>query len=113
MVDRLLVSLVVLVPLLIPLGRMMPKLYNWRMRRRILRWYVRLKQLEPGDASRLGADERAQRLAELDRIEATVNTLAIPLGLANQLYDLREHIEIVRRRLTSGQDQPAVVARSA
>jgi hypothetical protein len=113
MVDRLLVSVVVLVPLLIPLGRMLPKLYNWRMRRRILRWYVRLKQLEPGDASKLGADELAQRLAELDRIEATVNTLTIPLGLANQLYDLREHIEVVRRRLTGGHDQPAAAPRPA
>jgi TRAP-type uncharacterized transport system substrate-binding protein len=99
MVDRLLVSLVVLVPLLIPLGRLVPKVYNWRIRRRILRWYVRLKQLEPEDASEISADERARRLAELDRIEATVNTLVIPLGFANQLYDLRQHIEVVRRRL--------------
>jgi hypothetical protein len=77
------------------------------MRRRILRWYVRLKLLEPGDASKLSADEVAQRLAELDRIDATVNTLVIPLGFANQLYDLRQHIEVVRRRLSSDYALPA------
>ena len=113
MVDRLIVSLVVLLPLLIPLARILPQVYNWRMRRRILRWYVRLKLLEPGDASKLSADEVAQRLAELDRIDATVNTLVIPLAYANQLYDLRQHIEVVRRRLSSDHALPAPAARRA
>jgi uncharacterized protein len=113
MADRLIVSLVVLLPLLIPLARMLPQVYNWRMRRRILRWYVRLKLLEPGDASKLSADEMAQRLAEFDRIDATVNTLVIPLGFANQLYDLRQHIEVVRRRLSSDDALPAPAARRA
>ena len=99
LIDRLVVSLVVLIPLLIPLGRLAPKLYNWRMRRRVLRWYVRLKSLEAGDRSKLSAGELGARLEELDRIEATVDNIAIPLGYANQLYDLRQHIEVVRRRL--------------
>ena len=111
MVDRLFVSLVVLIPLLIPLGRLAPKLYNWRMRRRILRWYVRLKSLEAGDRAGLSAEERAARLQELDRIEDTVDNIAIPLAFANQLYDLREHIEVVRRRLLGQSVEPA--ARSA
>ena len=102
MVDRLFVSLVVLIPLLIPLGRLAPKLYNWRMRRRIVRWYVQLKALEAGDRTQLSRQELAGRTDELDRIEATVDNIEVPLGFANQLYDLRQHIEVVRRRLTAG-----------
>ncbi|MGE0848732.1 MAG: TAXI family TRAP transporter solute-binding subunit [Hyphomicrobiaceae bacterium] len=102
MVDRLFVSLVVLIPLLIPLGRLAPKLYNWRMRRRIVRWYVQLKALEAGDRTQLSRQELAARIDELDRIEATVDNIEVPLGFANQLYDLRQHIEVVRRRLTAG-----------
>jgi TRAP-type uncharacterized transport system substrate-binding protein len=113
LIDRLFVSLVVLIPLLIPLGRLAPKLYNWRMRRRILRWYVRLKSLEAGDRSKFTPQQLAARLDELDRIEATVDNIAIPLGFANQLYDLREHIEVVRRRLTGGTSHAAAVAKSA
>jgi hypothetical protein len=101
LIDRVIVSLVVLIPLLIPLGRFAPKLYNWRMRRRILRWYVKLKSLE-ADRSSLSPAEQAARLEELDRIEATVNNITIPLAFANQLYDLREHIEVVRRKLLGG-----------
>lgn len=102
MVDRLFVSLVVLIPLLIPLGRLAPKLYNWRMRRRVVRWYVQLKALEAGDRTQLSRQELAARIDELDRIEATVDNIEVPLGFANQLYDLRQHIEVVRRRLTAG-----------
>jgi len=113
LIDRLFVSLVVLIPLLIPLGRLAPKLYNWRMRRRILRWYVRLKSLEAGDRSQFSQQDLATRLDELDRIESTVDNITIPLGLANQLYDLRQHIDVVRRRLAAGANMQASVARSA
>src|SRR5262245_24795392 len=46
MIDRLLVSLVVLLPILIPLVRFAPQIYSWRVRRRILYWYGALKQVE-------------------------------------------------------------------
>jgi hypothetical protein len=78
-----------------------------------LRWYVRLKSLEAGDRSKFTPKELATRLDELDRIEATVDNIAIPLGFANQLYDLREHIEVVRRRLTGTGSQAVAAAKSA
>ena len=102
MVDRLLVSLVVLVPILIPLVRFAPQLYNWRVRRRILYWYGKLKSLEASGKGAASPDERAAKLRELDRIEAAVDNIPIPLGFSDRLYDLRLHIEGVRRRLTAG-----------
>ena len=99
MIDRLLVSLVVLVPILIPLVRFAPQIYNWRVRRRLMYWYGKLKSLE-ADAG--GPEERAARLRELDRIEAAVGKIPVPLGFSDRLYDLRLHIEGVRRRLTAG-----------
>jgi hypothetical protein len=59
MVDRLLVSLVVLVPILIPLVRFAPQIYNWRVRRRILYWYGKLKSLEASGKGAASPDERA------------------------------------------------------
>ena len=38
---------------------------------------------------------------EIDRIEVAANRLPVPLGFANQLYDLRGHIDVVRRRLVA------------
>jgi TRAP-type uncharacterized transport system substrate-binding protein len=99
MIDRLLVSLVVLVPILIPLVRFAPQIYNWRVRRRLMYWYGKLKSLE---ADAAGPEERAAKLRELDRIEAAVGKIPVPLGFSDRLYDLRLHIEGVRRRLTAG-----------
>ncbi|HEY6255812.1 MAG TPA: TAXI family TRAP transporter solute-binding subunit [Xanthobacteraceae bacterium] len=98
LLDRLIVLLVPIIGLSIPLMRFAPLLYTWRVRRGIVRWYGELKKVEAGAR---GPDQVAHALAEIDRIEATVSNIALPLGFTNQLYDLREHIDIVRRRLAT------------
>jgi ABC-type nitrate/sulfonate/bicarbonate transport system substrate-binding protein len=110
LVDRLVVSLVVLLPIVVPLVRFAPQLYDWRVRRRILYWYGELKSLEAASGSSATAEERAAKLADLDRIETAVDNLPIPLTFADRLYDLRQHIEVVRRRLMAGTAHPAGLA---
>jgi TRAP-type uncharacterized transport system substrate-binding protein len=99
-VDRLIVSLVVLLPILIPLVRFAPQIYSWRIRRRIIYWYGVLKALESKARKPGGPEGRAEHLLELDRIEAAVDEIPVPLAFSDKLYELRQHIEIVRRRLT-------------
>jgi TRAP-type uncharacterized transport system substrate-binding protein len=109
-IDRLVVSLVVLVPILIPLVRFAPQIYSWRVRRRILYWYGALKRLEAAARGAASPEARAQHLAELDRIEAAVDDIPIPLAYSDKLYELRQHIEVVRRRLTGHAQGAAVLA---
>lgn len=103
-VDRMLVVLVPLIAFLIPLTRIIPALYGWRVRRRIYRWYGELKFLE----TQVQADEqgvkRAEHLARLDWIEDRVNGMRLPLAYSDHMYVLREHIDLVRRRLTRMQE---------
>jgi hypothetical protein len=98
-IDRLLVSLVVLLPILIPLVRFAPQIYSWRVRRRILYWYGALKQLEASARRAASPEARGEHLAALDRIEAAVDDIPVPLAFSDRIYELRQHIEIVRRRL--------------
>jgi hypothetical protein len=107
MLDRLMVSFVVLLPILIPLIRFAPQIYNWRIRRRIMYWYGELKRLEAAARSASTREERAAKLGELDRIEAAVDNIPVPLGFADRLYELRQHVELTRRRLTAGTAHPA------
>ncbi|HWE22278.1 MAG TPA: TAXI family TRAP transporter solute-binding subunit [Hyphomicrobiaceae bacterium] len=109
LVDRLVVSLVVLLPIVFPLVRFAPQLYDWRIRRRILYWYGELKSLEAASGSAATAEERAAKLADLDRIETAVDNLPIPLTFADRLYNLRQHIEVVRRRIMASTAHPAGV----
>lgn len=110
MIDRLTVSLVVLLPVLLPLVRFAPQLYNWRIRRRILYWYGELKRLEAA-ARRAGSQHGAEaNVAELDRIETAVDNIPVPLAFSDKLYELRQHIEVVRRRLRGGAHQATAEA---
>jgi TRAP-type uncharacterized transport system substrate-binding protein len=97
LVSRLFVLLLPAIGLLLPLLRFAPALYTWRVRRRIVYWYRELKRVEAtADRANL---QRAMN--DIDRIEDAVNQLPVPLGFANQLYDLRQHIDVVRQRLTA------------
>lgn len=100
--DRALVSFVVLLPILIPLLRFAPPVYNWSVRRRINHWYGALKRLEAAARGASSGEDRAATLRELDYIEQAVDNIPVPIGFADRLYQLREHIDVVRRRLTAG-----------
>ena len=109
-IDRLTVSMVVLLPLLLPLARFAPQLYSWRIRRRILYWYGQLKRVESAAKRTDNQEARAATLREFDRIEAAVDNIPVPLAYSDQLYELRQHVEVVRRRLSAGATPAAAVA---
>ena len=95
LVDRMWVVLVSIIAILIPLSRVVPPLYEFRIRSRVFRWYGQLREVE----SALG-ERPAQELAkQLDAIESRVERVTVPLSYADELYALRSHIQLVRRRL--------------
>jgi len=78
-----------------------PPLYQFRIRSRIFRWYGQLRAVEDAQGIR-PADELRK---ELDGIESRVGNVTVPLSYADELYSLRSHIAMVRRRLdAAGQD---------
>ena len=86
-----------IVAVLIPLSRVVPPLYQFRIRSRTFRWYRQLRHIE----DRLSRAEAppAELLAELDRLEAKARAIAVPLSHTDELYELRSHIALVRARL--------------
>jgi TRAP transporter TAXI family solute receptor len=100
--DRLWVVVVALAALAIPLSRVVPPLYVWRIRSRIYRWYGQLRAVEQGMEGARGEDRDqvlANLLQRLDDIEERVNQISIPLAFADALYGLRSHINFVRQRV--------------
>lgn len=100
--DRLWVVVVALAALIIPLSKIVPPLYVWRIRSRVYRWYGQLRAVE--QALENAKDEhreeaRAELLRRLDDIEQRVNHISIPLAYADALYGLRSHINFVRQRV--------------
>jgi len=97
LIDRMWVALLSIVAILIPLSRLVPPLYEFRIRSRIFRWYGQLRAVE----NRHGEQPREELMRELDDIESRVGHITVPLSYADELYELRGHIHMVRRRLQS------------
>jgi len=96
-IDRMWVALASIVVVLIPLLRMIPPVYAFRIRSRVFRWYRQLRQIEAQCLER--AAPREKLLGELDALEARVERIAVPLSYTDQLYSLKGHIGLVRSRL--------------
>ena len=100
LIDRLKIMLLPLLTLLLPLVKIMPPMYRWRVRKKIYRWYRELQLLD--DASHEHPDDavQAELLKKLDTIEEEVRKVSVPLSYADELYSLRLHIGLVRNSLT-------------
>lgn len=97
LIDRMWVALISIVAILIPLARVVPPLYNFRIRSRIFRWYRRLRQIE--DSISAAKVPREALLEELNRLDAQAERITVPLSYTDELYSLRSHIAMVRERL--------------
>ena len=100
--DRMWVVVVALAALLLPLSKIVPPLYVWRIRSRIYRWYGQLRAVEQeleGAHGERRTEICSQLLKRLDDIEELVNQISIPLAFADALYGLRSHINFVRQRV--------------
>ena len=104
LVDRMWPVLVTIVAALIPLSRMLPPLYTFRVRSRIFRWYRQLREVE----NAIGRRPNDELLRELEEIERRVEHVNVPLSYSDELYSLRTHIHMVAERLV---DPAAALAR--
>lgn len=96
--DRMWVVLLAIGAVLIPLTRIVPPLYEFRIRSRVFRWYGQLRAVEQAQGRR----PAGELLAELDDIDRHVSQVTVPLSYADELYALRGHIQAVRLRLQAG-----------
>jgi len=97
LVDRMLVALISIVAVLIPLARVVPPLYELRIRSRVYRWYRNLRQIEDDLVHRRLPE--AELREKLDALDGKVERIAVPLSYADELYALRSAIGLVRTRL--------------
>ena len=95
LIDRMWLALLSIVAVLLPLSRVVPPLVELRIRSRVFRWYAKLRQIEDG----VGERPAGELLAALDDIESKASGVQVPLSYADELYALKGHIQMVRRRV--------------
>ena len=106
-IDRMKIMLLPMLGLLLPLFKVAPPLYRWRMRARIYRWYDELEEVDQR-AVTAPAEALDGLLATLRRLEEEVRDVKVPLAFSDQLYHLRLHIDFVRREVRRRLSRPAL-----
>jgi hypothetical protein len=89
-----------LLAIMLPLSRVVPPLYQFRVRSRVFRWYGRLREIE--NEMEAGQADTAEMLRALNALEAQAEKVSVPLSYADELYALRNHIHLVRKKLLRG-----------
>lgn len=107
LVDRILVSLVPLLVVLIPGLRAIPAMLRWRINLLIYRWYRLLLKVEHEGSLESSPQKRQSSLRQIDSIEAEVDQMKVPVAFATQFYELRGHINFVRGKLTAAAEARA------
>lgn len=97
LMERMWLALGIIVAILLPLSRIVPPLYEFRIRSRVFRWYGQLREIE--ERLQTPAESTQGLVDELSQLEARVEKISVPLSYADELYALRNHIEMVRQKL--------------
>jgi TRAP transporter TAXI family solute receptor len=95
-------SIIIIVPLLaiiIPLSKILPKTFDWVIRRKLLKYYAEMRYLEKLLKENSPLQNKGFFLERLNEIEYRVKALKIPITYSQDLYNLRSHIDLVRAAL--------------
>jgi TRAP-type uncharacterized transport system substrate-binding protein len=97
LVDRMWVALISIIAIIIPLSRVLPPLYTFRIRHRVFRWYRNLRQIE--DELARGSTPVSELRERLEKLDRQAEGVMVPLSYANEAYALRGAIHMVRKKL--------------
>jgi TRAP transporter TAXI family solute receptor len=110
--ERIKVMILPLATVILPLFKLIPALYKWRVRRRMLYWYGELKALEYNVMHDADNEKLAEHRAGMERIERAVSGIHVPLSFSEQYYSLRAAVDIVRNKI-NGVEAPLITAPAA
>jgi TRAP transporter TAXI family solute receptor len=105
LIGKAVFLLIPIIGVLYPMMRFLPTVYDWTVRHRIRRLYGELRILDDRLKTAAGRDDLNRINAALEHLEEHANSLKVPVAYANQLYDLRQHIGVVRASLNRQADK--------
>ncbi|CAB1083118.1 TRAP transporter solute receptor, TAXI family [Olavius algarvensis Delta 1 endosymbiont] len=98
-VSRMTFLILPLVAVVFPIFKLLPLVYRWRMRSKIYRWYGKLRKFDPERHQAEGTEQLQADLDGLEGVEEKVSNISVPLSYSEELYHLRLHIDMLRRKL--------------
>ena len=99
LVDRMLILLLPSLVVLLPLLKLTPVVYRWRMRSRIYRWYAQLRLIDSRQLAHPSGEQLKADHQELQTLDRELARVKVPLSFMQELYDLRMHVGYLSQRL--------------
>jgi hypothetical protein len=105
LVEQVIVIFVPMAALLYPAFKIMPSIYDWFMRSKIMRLYDEMRLIESEMEVQGPGHDPSIIQEKLDQIDQRANRLSLPTTYASALYGLRSHIDLIRRHLAMNDDE--------
>lgn len=99
LMDRMKIMLLPLLTLLIPLIKVAPPVYRWRIRSRIYRWYRVLREVDLKLKSQSHSPGLREEIDRLNALETEIGDISVPAAYMEEFYNLRMHIDLLREKL--------------
>ncbi len=99
--ERLTLILIPIGIIIVPLIGIVPWIYTWRNRSKYYPWYRELRKLEKEIQEIRPIENMEAYAVRLDRIEDAVSRIRTSVAFYDELFILKEHIQIVRLKLTT------------
>lgn len=97
--DRIKLLLLPMCTLLIPLLKVAPPVYRWKIRSKIFRWYRVLREIEQKLKDAVPTTDFSADIASLQNLQSELAEVSVPLSYMAEFYSLHLHIEFVLRKL--------------
>lgn len=98
LIDRTKIMIIPILTLFIPLVKLAPPVYRWRIRSRIYRWYGILRKIDQD--LREGTNSDLSKHKETLRAMSTeLDSVHVPLSYMQEFYHLRVHMNLVREEV--------------
>ena len=97
--DRVKLVLLPMCTLLLPLLKVAPPIYRWRIRSKIYRWYTVLREIEKKLKDARPGTDFSQDIANLKGLETELAEVSVPLSYMAEFYNLHLHISLVLNKL--------------
>jgi hypothetical protein len=77
----------------------LPWIYTWRNRSKYYRWYRELRELEEELKVHPRLESVEDYRTRLDRIEEAICKIRVSVAFYDEVFILKEHVEMVRQKL--------------
>lgn len=104
-INRVLILLLPIIFLLLPVIRILPGLYAWRMRTKVFTYYQNIRDIETEADAATDADALRGLDDRLTEIDNQIAKLRLPIPYRHLAYTARVHVDLLRRRIATKMGQ--------